>query len=152
MSDNDALIQWHFDLADRIGSNADLSIIPVVTELPKVRSAGNTFSQQVKKLLQYLTGYNGKSGLAIFIQMPGTIGASSKQESITVNMAVHISILESRLYNAATTGFAPQGVAWPTGMHADDTAIRVARLIQNWRDQGVADAARVQQIYSDHAG
>ena len=150
MTANQTMHQWHLDIATRISNSNTWGIIPVVTEFPAVRSIGNTFQQQVRKLTDLICGINHiTSGMAVFVRFPHTTGASTKLGSINMNMVAEVSVVESKIYNSnATSGFAPSGI----GIHADDAAIGIARLLENWRDFGVADAARVQDIISGQEG
>lgn len=141
--------QWMIDIGNRIANHATFGVIPVCTEYPAIRSLNNGFTQQVKRMTDWITGYNGKSGLGIWINMPHMEVMPSTQNDLRWHLVTEITVLESIRYNAnPTTGFAPNGV----GLHADDVADDLALNLQNWRSQSVADACRVRTIYDDHEG
>lgn len=150
MSENDALFQWLHDIADRIGTHATLSVLPVVPEFPKVRSQGQTFLNQVAKLLSsYSPRAGAKSGISVWVNLPHTELQPNTEGSLRTMIVTEISVSESRLYNGSEqTGFAPAGV----GLHADDVAIGLTRFFQNWKDEGVAEEARCDSVLSGHEG
>ena len=163
MTDQAKLNQWMLDIAGRTGANATYGVIPVVTELPAVRSMDNTWLQQVRKWMSLLTGVGTgamrvgqsslisttKSGLSIFVGFPHTEGESMKLGSINTDIVTEISVAESRIYNTnATSGFAPSGV----GLHADDVAIGLMLALENWVDGNTAGAARCKNFQSNHEG
>ena len=155
MSENTSLFDWHIHAGDRMSSHPIFGVIPVVTEFPRLRAPGVGFIQQLAKLTSAITGQggaastSGKSGLAVFITLARTMGPSTKASSITANGGSFVTVMEHRTYNVnPQTGFAPNGI----GYHADDVATALARYMHNWKDGGVADHARAQDIVSDHDG
>ena len=146
---NGKRFRWMLDIAGRFSTHTTLSVIPVITEFPEVRTAGNSFLNQVSLVTQYLTGYNGKSGLAVWVNMPHTEVMPNTQGALRTFLVTEITVLESRSYNSdPNTGFAPDGV----GFHHDDVAETLAAYIENWADGLVADKARVRIIFDDHEG
>jgi hypothetical protein len=143
-----AMYLWHLALADRIAAHSVYGGIPVTTEVPKLRTPANSFKQALQALTQALIGQAGKSGLGVFVKFPHTQGASTKSTSLTTMMVCEISVLESIMHNSRASGFAPAGV----GLHNDDAAIGIARILENFQVYGIAGQARCQEVLFDHEG
>jgi len=146
------LVRWHWDIGDRLADDELITGVPVITELPKDLSIGQQMVQRVQAALGALAGEypfsTGKSGLIVFVNAGEIVGASTKLSSLTFNARMRIACIEARTYNAAPSGFAPDGV----GLHAHHLASRVAQVVQNYRSLGLVDAARPQDVASEHAG
>ncbi len=144
--------QFMHAIAGRIADHAVYGILPVVTEVPLVRTSGGLYlAQQTAKLTAAVTGYQGRSGLAVFVTMAHTERVPDTEGAIRTFIASEISVVEHLTANVnTTTGFAC-ATANPV-MHADDVAEGLFLSFLNWTFYGLASGARPQTLLSGHEG
>jgi hypothetical protein len=141
------LLQWHWDIGDRLAADQLLAEVPVVTLYPKnYFDVGQQMVQRMEMMLAAITGSviapTGKSGLVVVVGETCLVGASTKSSSLTFPSRLRVLAVESRRYNAAPTGLAP--------LNAQIVAAIIADNLQNFTDQGIMDVARPQSISADY--
>jgi hypothetical protein len=145
------LVRWHWDVAARLADDELLPTgLPIYSELPTDRSAGNALMEHLQKIAAAVTGANaaGKSGLVVFVGLGQCSGPTIGTCKLTFKTSLQIAVVEDTVYNAASTGFAPDG----TGTHAEVVAGLIADSLKNWRDGAVMGQSLPQDISGDHAG